>query len=70
MKKASEYRQHAHECRDLAAKMASADQREQLLEMARHWDQLAGDRAALIERHPELALEGEREEETRTPRRG
>lgn len=65
MKKASEYRQHAKECRDLAAKMASPDQREQLLEMARHWDQLARDRAALIARNPDLARDGERDEETR-----
>lgn len=65
MKKASEYRQHAQECRDLAAKMASPDQREQLLEMARHWDQLARDRAELIARNPGRAQEGERDEETR-----
>lgn len=63
MKKASEYRQHAQECRDLAAKMASPDQREQLLEMARHWEQLARDRAELIARNPGLAREGERNEE-------
>ena len=64
MKKASEYRQHAQECRDLAAKMASADQRGQLLEMALHWEQLARDRALLIAKHPDLALDGERDEET------
>ena len=63
MKKASEYRLHAQECRQLAAKMESGDQREQLLNMARHWDQLAADRAQLIAAHPELALEGERAEE-------
>jgi hypothetical protein len=63
MKKASEYRQHAQECRDLAAKMASPDQRGQLLEMARHWEQLARDRALLIAKHPDLALEGERDDE-------
>ncbi len=31
--------------------------------MARHWDQLAADRAALIMTHPELALDGEHAEE-------
>ena len=60
MKKASEYEQHARDCRALAVKMDEADQREQLLAMAEHWDSLARDRRALIERHPELALEGER----------
>lgn len=65
MRKASEYRQHAKECRDLAAHMEQAPQREQLIEMAEHWEQLAEDRAALIARHPELAHEGEREEEAR-----
>ena len=63
MKKASEYRQHAKECRDLAATMESAGQREQLLEMAHHWENLATDRVALIERHPDLAHPGETEEE-------
>ena len=63
MKKASEYRLHAKECRDLAAKMESAEQREQLLEMADHWETLASDRAELISKHPELAHPGEQEEE-------
>lgn len=63
MKKASEYRQHAQECRELAAQMASPDQRGQMLEMAEHWERLAADRAALIRNHPELAHKGEQEEE-------
>lgn len=63
MKKASEYRQHARECRELATSMPSADQREQLLMMAEHWEKLAADRITLIQRHPELAHTGEREEE-------
>ena len=63
MKKASEYRAHAAECRELAAKMELGEQREQLIGMARHWDELAADRLALIRAHPELALEGESEEE-------
>jgi hypothetical protein len=65
MKKASEYRLHAKECRALAAQMAAPDQAEQLLAMAEHWDTLAADRAALIEKHPELAIPGEQEEERR-----
>lgn len=63
MKKASEYRQHAQECRSLAAAMESPEQREQLLEMARHWDKLAEDRARLIRNHPDLAHGGEEAEE-------
>jgi len=63
MKKASEYRQHAQECRTLAAAMESPEQREQLLEMARHWEKLADDRAQLIRKHPDLAHGGEEAEE-------
>jgi hypothetical protein len=67
MKKASEYRHHAEECRALAAKMEFGDQRDQLLRMARQWDELAKDRAALIHMHPELALDGEHAEEFTPP---
>lgn len=63
MKKASEYRLHAEECRALAAKMELGDKRDQLLAMAAHWDKMAVERAQLITRHPELALNGEQEEE-------
>ena len=62
MKKASEYRLHAAECRQLALGM-SGDQREQLLSMALTWDKLAEDRSALVRAHPELALTGEHDEE-------
>ncbi|HEX8164905.1 MAG TPA: hypothetical protein VF601_03860 [Beijerinckiaceae bacterium] len=62
MKKASEYRRHAEECRTLAKGMAGP-QRDQLLEMAATWDRLAEERAALVQRHPELAIAGEAEEE-------
>ena len=58
MKKASEYRQHASECRQLAQAMQGA-QRDQLLEMAATWDRLADERVELIAHHPELRLEGE-----------
>lgn len=63
MKKASEYRLHAKECRELAAAMASPNQREQMLQMAEHWEKLAADRVDLITRHPELAHDGEQKEE-------
>ena len=58
MKKASEYREHAQECRALAQGM-QGEQRTQLLNMAETWDRLAEDREKLIRRHPELALPGE-----------
>lgn len=63
MKKASEYRLHATECRALAAQMGEESQREQLLAMAEHWDKLAADRVELIRRHPDMAVVGEHEEE-------
>jgi hypothetical protein len=62
MRKASEYRQHAEECRSLAASMPSDAHRDQLLEMAEQWEKLAEERLTLIANHPELALPGEREE--------
>ena len=63
MKKASEYRMHAKECRELAAHMDGAEQRALMLQMADHWEKLATDRVALITRHPELAHDGEHDEE-------
>jgi hypothetical protein len=63
MKKASEYREHAEQCRTLAKGMPLGAQRDQLLEMAATWDKLAIERSDLIRRHPELALRGEHDEE-------
>lgn len=54
MKKTSEYRQHAEECRILAKQVSDGPHREQLLNMAKTWDALADDRDTLIQRHPEL----------------
>src|SRR5512146_3093406 len=44
VKKASEYRSHADECRAMARKVATADQRAQLMTMAETWDELAAER--------------------------
>ena len=63
MKKASEYRQHARECRELAKGIPEGPQRDQLIEMARTWENLAADRSEWVRRHPELAIPGEHEEE-------
>ncbi|MBD2749124.1 hypothetical protein IC232_20780 [Microvirga sp. BT688] len=56
MKKASEYRQHAEECRILAKQVPDGVQRNQLLEMAKTWDALAEDRDRLAQSHPELKV--------------
>ena len=49
----------------LAQRMKHGDQRDQLLEMARTWENLATERSELIRRHPELGMEGEHREELR-----
>jgi len=54
MKTAAEYRKHAEECRVLAKQMPEGDQRDQLLEMARTWENLAIEREQLVRKHPEL----------------
>lgn len=43
--------------------MPSDAGRTQLLEMAEHWEKLATDRIALITNHPDLAHDGEHDEE-------
>jgi len=63
MKRASEYRQHAAECRALAGRMEGGEARDQLLRMAATWEELARERSALVRRHPELGADGEAEEE-------
>lgn len=61
MKKASEYREHAVECRQLASAM-EGEQRGQLLEMAATWERLAEERLELIAKYPDMALDGEARE--------
>jgi hypothetical protein len=63
VKKASEYRQHAAECRILAASMELGEDRDQLLEIAATWESLANERLKLLSRHPELATDDERDGE-------
>ena len=62
MKKASEYRKHADECRALA-RGVHGPQRDPLLDMATTWENLAAERSELIRKHPELALPEEHAEE-------
>ena len=54
MKTAAEYRKHAEECRVLAKQVPEGEHHDQLLEMARTWDNLAKDREQLVRNHPEL----------------
>jgi len=53
--KASDYRQHTQNCRDLAKHTPPGEPREELLEIAKTWDTLAGEWPELIQQHPELA---------------
>jgi hypothetical protein len=48
MKLASEYRQHAQECRALARTAQNEEQRTQLLKMAEAWDNFAAERERLV----------------------
>lgn len=59
MRTAEEYRDHAAECRQLAARMETGEQRALLLKMAADWEEMAGFRETLVERHPELRTESE-----------
>jgi hypothetical protein len=53
MKKVSDYRKHAEECRALARGMKQAEQREQLLAMAKTWDRLAEQREITSRTNPD-----------------
>ena len=74
LKKASEYRKHAQECRALAKRMEHGEQRDQLLAMALTWDSLAKQRevSARGEAPPadaeKTALEPDAPETTPQPR--
>ena len=56
MKKASEYRKHAAECRILAKQMKQGEYRDQLLIMAETWDRLAAEREAAVRADPKSAV--------------
>jgi hypothetical protein len=57
VKKASEYFEHAQQCRDLARNMPEPHHRDLLLTMADMWDDMARDRIELTSRHPELRID-------------
>ena len=54
MKKASEYRRHAEECRQLMA-MVSPEQRTMLETMAKTWESLAADRERFLQQSQRIA---------------
>jgi hypothetical protein len=55
MKKVSEYREHAEECRTLARRSKTPEDRDMLLNMAATWDSLAEERTKAAERQQRLA---------------
>lgn len=56
VQKVDEYQRHAQECRDLAAKMPSIEHRDQLLEMARIWEEMAAEREGFVTEHPQFEV--------------
>jgi hypothetical protein len=50
MDRVIDFRRHADECRQLARRSRSVDERAMLLDMAASWDTLAANRQRLIER--------------------
>ena len=52
VKDASDYRLYAEECRALAARMNTSEQREQLLKIAATWERLAENRFDLARKLP------------------
>jgi hypothetical protein len=61
VQKASEYLQHAAECRAFAARATSPEHRDMLLRMAATWDSLATDRDGRLEQDKRIAeLDGDK----------
>ena len=55
MKKASEYHEHAEECRQLASRSIDPEHKAALIKMAETWENLAKERMALLERKERIA---------------
>lgn len=55
MLKVAEYRQHAADCRSMAAKTKDPDQRKMLDDMAASWERLAAEREKFLKLHPQEA---------------
>lgn len=67
MKKASEYLQHAAECRELAGRATTNEQRRMLLDMAKTWEYLARERVARVAQRKRLEALGEATVHAETP---
>ena len=55
MKKASEYHEHAEECRLLAGRSLDPEHKDALIKMAETWENLAREREALVARKERIA---------------
>jgi hypothetical protein len=55
MQKVEDYRSHAEECRTMARRSRSPQERDMLLNMARTWDDLATHRAEQVARQERIA---------------
>jgi chromosome segregation ATPase len=55
VRKASEYREHAQQCRVLANRTSNSEHRAMLSRMAETWEALARDREAHIKRQRRIA---------------
>jgi hypothetical protein len=54
MKNVEDYRRHAEECRQLAARARSPEEREMILNMAITWEELAEGRRKLLEKRAQI----------------
>ena len=71
MKKASEYRRHAAECRQMIGSATTDEQKAMLENMAKTWDALADDRKRRLMQSQRIAeLEAPKENGTRAPDAG
>jgi hypothetical protein len=59
MRKITDYRNHATECRTMATKAATDEQRDALLDMARTWNMLAEERERALEQKERIQALGE-----------
>jgi hypothetical protein len=58
LKQVREYRQHAEECRALAAKVRYPDHKAQLLDLASRWETLADEREKMLAQRRKLEQNG------------
>lgn len=55
MKTVQEYRQHAAECRQLAARARTAEDRDMIIKMAETWEELASSREKMLQTRADAA---------------